>query len=80
MKRKTKTILEELDSIYHNKNKNVIVESRASHIIDSAINLINALYENYDYDTAVDLERRLLNSIRGRDNKKFIRGIRKLGK
>jgi hypothetical protein len=79
MKRKTRTILEELNSLYNEKNKSAIIESRAIHIIDSAINLINKIYENYDHDTASELERRLLNSIRGQDNKKFIRSIRKAG-
>lgn len=79
MKRKTRTILEELNSLYSEKNKSAIIESRAIHIIDSAINLINTMYENYEYDTASELERRLINSIRGQDNKKFIRSIRKAG-
>ena len=75
MKRKTRTILEELNSLYSEKNKSAIIESRAIHIIDSAINLINTMYENYEHDTASELERRLINSIRGQDNKKFIRSI-----
>jgi len=79
MKRKTRTILEELNSLYSEKNKSAIIESRAIHIIDSAINLINTMYENYEHDTASELERRLINSIRGQDNKKFIRSIRKAG-
>jgi hypothetical protein len=79
MKRKTRTILEELNTLYNEKNKSAIIESRAIHIIDSAVNLVNKLYENYDHDTASELERRLINSIRGQDNKKFIRGIRKAG-
>ena len=41
MKRKTKTILEELNSLYKDHNKSAIIESRAIHIIDSAINLVN---------------------------------------
>ena len=79
MKRKTRTILEELNTLYNEKNKSAIIESRAIHIIDSAVNLVNKLYENYDHETASELERRLINSIRGLDNKKFIRGIRKAG-
>jgi len=79
MKRKTRTILEELNTLYNEKNKSAIIESRAIHIIDSAVNLVNKLYENYDHETASELERRLINSIRGQDNKKFIRGIRKAG-
>ena len=43
------------------------------------INLVNIIHEHYDHEIASELERRLLNSIRGQDNKKFIRGIRKAG-
>ena len=55
--------------------KNALIESKND--IDSAINLVNTIYEHYDSETASELERRLLNSIRGQDNKKFIRSIRK---
>ena len=75
MKRNTRTILEELNFLYKDKNKNAIIESRAIHIIDSAINLVNSIYENYDHETASELERRLLNSIRGQDNKKFLQSL-----
>jgi hypothetical protein len=34
--------------------------------------------ENFDAETALDLERRLLNSIRGNDPDKFRRGIRRI--
>jgi hypothetical protein len=34
--------------------------------------------QNYDAETADELERRLLNSIRGQDPAKFTRGIRKV--
>jgi hypothetical protein len=35
------------------------------------------IYENFDADAAAELERRLLNSIRGKDATKFSRGVRK---
>jgi hypothetical protein len=56
-----------------------LVESRASNVIAGAINLINYIRENYDAASADELERRLINSIRGQDPNKFIRGIRKMG-
>jgi hypothetical protein len=34
--------------------------------------------ENYNPEDAYELERRLLNSIKGSDPNKFVRGIRKL--
>jgi hypothetical protein len=53
------------------------VESRASHVISGAINLINYIKENYDAEQAAELERRLLNSIRAQDPAKFARGVRR---
>jgi hypothetical protein len=55
-----------------------LVESRASHVMSGAINLINFIKENYSPEQAGELERRLLNSIRAQDPKKFIRGVRRL--
>jgi len=40
MKKKTRSILEELSTVRFNDTPEHFVESRASHIIDSAINLI----------------------------------------
>lgn len=78
MKRATKSLLEELNSISEKKNSDAIIESRATHIIDSAINLLQLIKESYSPEQAYELERRLLNSIKGSDSSKFVRGIRKL--
>lgn len=78
MLRKTKSILEELDSLFVDKDKENVLESRADHVIQGAINLINTIRESYDSESASELERRLLNSIRAQDPKKFIRGIRRI--
>jgi len=47
-------------------------------VMSGAINLINFIKENYSPEQAGELERRLLNSIRAQDPKKFIRGVRRL--
>ena len=78
MKRNTRSLLEELNDIAVKKDAEAVIESRAAHVIDSAINLINSIKENFDPETAYELERRLINSIRGSDPAKFTRGIRKL--
>ncbi len=78
MQKKTRSLLDELDSLLIHRDRENLLESRATHIIQGAINLINTIRENYDSETAADLERRLINSIRGQDNTKFTRGIRKL--
>jgi hypothetical protein len=78
LKRATKSLLEELNSISEKKNSEAIIEARATHVIDSAINLLSLIKENFPPDQAYELERRLINSIKGGDSSKFVRSIRKL--
>lgn len=78
MKRHTRSLLEELNDIAVKKDTEAVIESRAVHVINSAINLLNLIRENFDPELAYELERRLLNSIKGADPAKFTRGIRKL--
>lgn len=60
------------------KDRKHVMESRATNVIESAINLINEMHKHYDSETAGDLERRLINSIRSQDTRKFVRGIRRV--
>jgi hypothetical protein len=78
LQKRTRSILTELDELLQHKDKANLIESRANNIITGAINLINHIRENYDADQASELERRLLNAIRGQDPTKFARGIRKI--
>ena len=78
MKIKTRSILRELNSIAEKKNTEAVIESRATNIINSAINLIESLNKHYDAETASELERRMINAIKGQDPSKFTRGIRKI--
>ena len=78
MQRKTRSILEELNAISAKKDSEAVIESRATHVIDSAINLLQLIRENFDQESAYELERRLINSIKSADPAKFTRGIRKL--
>lgn len=78
MKRGTRSLLEELNSISEKRNGEAIIEARATHVIDSAINLLALIRENYSPDQAYELERRLVNSIRTGDSAKFTRSIRRV--
>jgi hypothetical protein len=78
LQKRTRSILDEIDSLLVHKDRENLVESRANNVITSAINLINYIKENYDAEIAQQLENRLLNSIRSQDPNKFIRGVRKL--
>jgi len=78
MKLRTRSILQELNEIAEIRNKDSLVESRATNIINSAINLLESIHKNYDAESADELERRFINAIRGQDPSKFTRGMKKI--
>jgi hypothetical protein len=78
MKKRTRSILEELNNLYGNKNSDLFIESTASNIIESSINLLSRIYESYDDETARELERRFFSSIKSNDPRKFKRSIQKI--
>jgi len=78
MRKTTRSILQELSDIGVSRNTDLVIESRGSNIIDSAVNLLKLIRENYDLETATELERRFLNSIKSGDNTKFKRGIKRI--
>ena len=76
MKRRTKSILEELNSIGNSVDSSYLIENTAVNLIAGVSNLVSLIRETYkDEEIANDLEKRLLNSIRTGDETKFIRGI-----
>lgn len=78
MQKRARSILDELDTLLVHKDRENLVESRASHVIQGAINLINYIRENYEPEQADELERRLINSIRTQEPEKFKRGVRRI--
>jgi hypothetical protein len=75
---KYRSIIEELNQISIDRDRNHVVENRGEHVIRSAINLIEQMERHYDAGTAKDLTNRLINSIKGKDSTKFSRGIKKI--
>jgi hypothetical protein len=75
-----KNIIDELDTIVPAKSKHTIIESRATHIIASAVNLARLIRESYPSDVADDLVKRLHRSILSEDDRKFMRKIKELRK
>lgn len=78
MQKKTRSLLDELDIFVSKRDNNSLIENRANNVIKSAINLLEHIRQNYDADTAANLEKRLLNSIRTGEPEKFTRGIRRV--
>ena len=79
MQKKTKSLLEELENFGTNRDIPHIVESRVNNIITSAVNLIEFIERNFDDSQAIQLEKKLLSAIRGRDKSRFSKTIKKLG-
>jgi hypothetical protein len=79
MEKKTRSLLEELNSIAENKDTRLILESRANNIINSAIHLLEVIDRNFTPDQALMLEKKLLIAIKNRDTEKFSRSLKRTG-
>ena len=78
MQKQTRSILEELSNVSFAKDKENIVESRASHILDSAIRLLTYIKENFEPETAYKLEKRFHSAIKNMDASKFSKGVARI--
>ena len=78
MRKRTRSILEELNQIHRTTNNDALIQSTGNNLIESAINLLNRIAESYDQETAQELERRFINSIRSGDPRNFKRGVDKI--
>lgn len=78
MKKRTRSLLEEINSLAPTKDKNAILESRGSNAISSIINILEMIDANFDSETAQDLNKRIMLSIKNRDPERFNRGIKKI--
>ena len=78
MRKRTRSILDELNNLHTADRSEDFIETTGTNIIESAINLIEKIYKDYDSEHALDLERRLLNSIRAGSSKKFKVGVEKI--
>lgn len=77
MQKKTRSLLEELESIGQNRDIPHVIESRANNIITSAINLLELISKHYDKDTTEVLERKLLSAIKSKNQERFSKSLRK---
>jgi len=77
MQKRTRSILDELDSMYIERERDLVIESRAVNIIAGAINLLEQIDASYTPEQADNLTRKLLNAIRTRDAGRFARTVRR---
>jgi hypothetical protein len=78
MKKRTRSILEELSSFGNKTNSEEFIQTTGTNLIESSVNLLTKIYETYDEATAIDLERRFLNSIKAANSRKFKVGVDKI--
>jgi hypothetical protein len=77
MQKNTKSILEELDNLYIERDRRLVIENRAANIIASAIRLVEQIEAEFPPEQAENLTRKLLNAIRAKDSGKFSRSVRR---
>jgi len=75
MNRPRKSLFDELNSLALSSDRERFVEQKGEHIISGALNLIEFIQREFDEETAADLSKRLVNSIKSGDMRKFKRGI-----
>ena len=63
--------------INYNPETNTLLElgNRANHAINSIINILDDIDQNFEPEFAEDLQRRLYLSIKNRDYRKFEKGL-----
>lgn len=77
MQKKTRSLLEELENLYTDRDQRHVIENRAINIISSAIRLMEQIDSSYTPEQAENLQRKLINAIKLRDPGKFTRTVRK---
>ena len=77
MQKKTRSILEELETLYAERDQRHVIENRAANIIASAIRLLEQIDSSYTAEQAENLQRKLINAIKLRDPAKFTRTVRR---
>ena len=77
MQKKTRSILEELDAMYVERDRRLLIETRAASLIATAVRLLEEIDREFPADQAENLQRKLLNAIRTRDSGKFARSVRR---
>jgi hypothetical protein len=77
IKKQTRSLLEELESVGKNRDTTHIIESRATSIIASAIHLLEVIDRNYSKEQAEILERKLLIAIKNRNGDKFTNSLKR---
>jgi len=78
VRKHTRSLLEEITNIVPQRDRESFVESKAVHVIASAKYLVEYIQENFNQEQSEDLLKRLFNSLKTGDERKFRRGIKQI--
>lgn len=78
MKKRTTSLLEEINNIAPARDTAQLIESRGINVLSSMINLLEMIEQNYDADIAQDLQKRMILDLKNREPSRFVRGVKKL--
>lgn len=76
MAKRLGSILEELDNIVADKDKDLVLEARALHAISNSIHVLKQINEHYSSVEADELSRRFMLAIKNNNVRKFESGVR----
>ena len=78
MKKRTRSLLEEINNLSPTKDRINILESRGTNAISAIMNVLEMVDANYSEEDAQDIQKRIMLSIKNRDPERFNRGIKNL--
>ena len=78
MKKRTRSLLEEINNLSPTKDRINILESRGTNAISAIMNVLEMGDANYSDEDAQDIQKRIMLSIKNRDPERFNRGIKNL--
>ena len=78
MKKRTKSLLEEINNIAPNMDNAQLIETRGVNVLSSMINLLEMIEQTYDAEIAQDLQKRMILDLKNREPVRFARGVKKL--
>ena len=78
MKKRTRSLLEEINNLSPTKDRINILESRGGNAISAIMNVLEMVDANYSEEDAQDIQKRIMLSIKNRDPERFNRGIKNL--
>ena len=78
MKKRTRSLLEEINNIAPARDNAELIETRGVNVLSSMINLLEMIEHTFDAEIAQDLQKRLILDLKNREPNRFVRGVKKL--